>query len=218
MAGTEWDDHLRLDLMRLKSELSVHSLKIAGPGLGFGHYYPKDKTEKQERQSFQTVHSSQIPLADEIATNHAQIKKNMPPKNRLATAANDSGHPMSQEFAATSVIRPLDGNAKIQKNDVFYKLLKSYFIDIVFVIGTLLVVLCGIGLAFDGHQFVWNWQDLQRWLPIRFLLDSSWLAVVAGFLGVFLVYWLFFKFVAGHTLGESLMRQEPKQGMENSGL
>jgi len=218
MAGNDWDNHLQLDLVRLKSELSAQSIRVIGPGLGFGHFYQKDRSHDQPPHAAHHFANSQPLKPRGFDETHLQARKKIPPIGRETTMGNAAVQQMAQDFAVPASAHPRERNAKIQENHLFYKFVKSYIVDIVFVTGTLLVVLCGIGLAFDGHHLVWNWQELQGWLPIRFLVESSKILMGVGFVGVFLVYWLFFKFVAGHTLGESLIGQESKRSKASSGL
>lgn len=215
MANHDWDESLKLELIRLKSELSPQSIKPAASGFGFGSFLPREGADDRHEAKQQSIESENAALREQVRK--LSQKKNYAPISE-PTSAKVHGQQVAHDLAVGSQCETLEQVATIGKNHLFYKFLKSYFIDIVFVIGTLVVVLLGVGLVFDGHHMVWNWEGLLHWLPVRYLLEASWLAVGGGFLLLFLVYRLFFKIIAGHTLGESLTGYGAEQSGKSNSL
>jgi hypothetical protein len=192
MSSADWDEQMREDLVRLKNELNSQSIKVLGPGFGFGRFKPnQEPAPGSESTSFQA----------EAIRDTARPRRQTSAGFSSATMDRPKTSPTprpEQAFDRTH----LEKKTNYKRKPIFYKFLKIHFVDIMFVSVTLFMVLCGIGIVLERQALTWDWSDFDRLLPFRLIQQTPWYGVVGGIYLVFVVYWLFFKVIVGQTLGE----------------
>ena len=202
-----WDDEMKFELFRFRSELKAENIRVLAEPMGLG-------LVKRESTAGRSLYPqlAQKPLAYE-----QQASKNLKPK---LTAANPTkiNYPTPSEMPATSLQAsavpsiPNPAQAVIASSERpeaprnrWLSLMLSHCVDLGFVglcLGLGFVVL---GLVIDPQNMSFQPEILAQSVPIQVLRQVNGWALLLGIYAVFSCYWLFFKFVSGATLGETCL-------------
>ena len=183
--GLDWNEEMKLELLRLKAELSPQKFRVIGKGIGIGEV----KIQKNEN-----------PIFAEITNSRMQQQSQQGVKSRTQTYTT----PLSP-FKSKSDEKPTKKRGKKIQNPQHFIFLKSHIVDILFILSTILVGILSLGLILDFNNFSsGNWY---HWLPSRLVEQLGYFSVGAIIYGLFGVYFIFFRFALGKTLGELLIFQ-----------
>jgi hypothetical protein len=207
MTLPRWDDEMRFELLRLKNELKAENFRILHHPIGLRAVAKVQEARAQTPQI-------PLPMTRSASLSQSQTKSHSSLSLSQSTANAPSKAPASanKRINQTSRFRPsaraegalhLTALARVQLG--ITKRLVIHALDIVFVSMTI-----GLGLLLaswitDPTHLSKNPELLRQTPPLRFLMHSNVILLVALLYGFFSLYWLFFKLVTGSTLGESFL-------------
>lgn len=180
MSLPRWDDEMKFELLRLKSELKPENFRVLHQPMGLGTLTKKPSSNKNPiTESTKNLRASPSPLEARPSS----------PKLRSAPQAAPIPTPVVRTKPQSALLRTF-----------FVHALDISFVLLTVVIGVLLTI-----WVIDPTHFSKNPELLKRSIPVQFISKNSALALVAGLYAFFSLYWLFFKLVSGSTLGESFL-------------
>ena len=180
MTLPRWDDEMKFELLRLKSELRSENFRVLHAPIGLG-----------------ALKKNAIDIAS-----FPHLKPAAAADNRRR---NDLPHTAESKLGSVPALPPIPSFPSASSSRSLSKLLIIHSLDLGFVTVTLgLGLLLASWLIDPGHVSD-NPDLLRQALPMHFVIKSSVAWLVAGLYGFFSVYWLFFKLVSGSTLGESFL-------------
>lgn len=184
MTLPKWDDEMKFELLRLKSELRPDNFRVLHRPIGLGRLIEPELPSAPEYRS-QAMASHTSP-SDPASKQGAQL-------------------PIESRLAALPSLPPLPTTSVSSMSRGLTKMLLIHALDIGFVVMTIgLGLLLASWLIDPGHVSK-NPELLKQATPLRFLFKSNILILALGLYGFFSLYWLFFKLVSGSTLGESFL-------------
>lgn len=205
LAGTS----LRLDMeiRRFAENLSFESFRALSSGIGLGsmHRPSHASTEPPAPNMSFSLASLGGVEPENIAGKPATIlpspvykaenkgMANNKPNHAAAIASQSRGQPASIKRPRLS----------------FAQLLVAWSIDLLFVaasVGTALALAVVLGVARSGQGISAGLQDWLSLPPVLWLAKFNPLQILAGVYGLFVVYYILFRWLVGHTLGENLLR------------
>lgn len=197
MSGPRWDEEMKFELLRLRSEMRSENFRVLATPLGLGRIsVPQTAAKKSLYPVLRTPSSLKPP-------------RPAPADSSRETAAS----PQSQAMMPISALEQLQEGTATQKRRSFLPQtrlgrmlhpLSIHMLDLGFVLLCLGMGLVVLGFILDPTQMSWRPEQLAQALPIQMLQRlQAWTLIVGVYL-IFGLYWLFFKIVSGHTLGESL--------------
>lgn len=169
-----WDDDMKFELLRLKSELKPENFRVLHHPMGLGTV-----TKKISPQSTKLV---KVPHPSAAQTQARPVQR---PRETQAPARVPAPRPRPRKS--------------------FTRLVFIHALDLAFVALTIGLGLLLASWVIDPKHVSENPQLLKKAIPLQFLTKNNAFALVAGLYGFFSLYWLFFKFVSGSTLGESFL-------------
>lgn len=186
MSLPRWDDEMKFELLRLKSELKVENFRVLHQPLGLGRVTKK---------------TSEVKMGPPLQTTVSELRQHAidvhAAKFRSAASSSTPTHARPSQFSQERRSRSAPNS--------FSRFILVHALDVGFV---LLSIAFGVLLAIwviDPKHLSENPQLLRQSLPLQFLMESNAFALVIGLYAFFSLYWLFFKFVTGSTLGESFL-------------
>lgn len=193
MTLPKWDDEMKFELLRLKSELRPDNFRVLHNPIGLGRIAKSD-----EAQAVEALHPNLLASARAPASLHI-------PDALRQTRANEPQSSIESRLAAVPSLPPLPTKSGSPLGRSLTKIFLIHLLDVAFVLMTLgLGLLLATWLIDPGHVPP-NTDLLKQATPMRFLFESNLLFLVLGLYGFFSLYWLFFKLVSGSTLGESFL-------------
>ncbi len=180
MSLPRWDDEMKFELLRLKTELKPENFRALHRPIGLGISTKKNQTP------------SKLPhLAPK--TNTAQV--------------HEGSRQAQMRFRPQSITERQDAPRQVAPSfsQKLLRLLAIHTLDILFVVITLGVGLLAAAWILDPASVSTDPLLLKEAAPVRILLKSKGFMILLGVYGFFSVYWLFFKIATGATLGESFL-------------
>jgi len=233
MTLPKWDEEMKYELLRLKSELRSDNFRVLHNPIGLGRLSGGDGSSfggkelfpmpKLAQPLFAPPHDGPAPLAAPLRKDRDKDREKesgllaaippLPPLPPLPQTQSQSQAPMPLKAQAVASplptqlplpLPPLSAEGLSLSSRVMKKAI-AHSLDLTFVVMTL-----GLGLLLATWligpvNVSENPDHLKHAAPLRFLMESSTLALVLGVYGFFSFYWLFFKLVSGSTLGESFL-------------
>ena len=197
---------LQRELLRFADELEIVNFRAVSPGIGLGSI---NKTQQAEPARW---HDPVIEMPPAAAAAHTRSRSDvMDAPGSIAENPAADTHQINFETAATTRLKTL----KIKRPSLVLAISKSFArIVAIFVVDSAVVALslaialavagAALGIKTDGSQA--GIAGLSFLAPIKWLAGFSIVQVLAGFYGVFIVYALTLRIVAGGTLGQALFR------------
>jgi hypothetical protein len=202
-----WDDEMKFELFRFRSELKAENIRVLAEPMGLG-------LVKREASTGRSLYPQ---LAQKPLDSDQQASKNLKSKPTLAPPPHLS-YPTPSEMPAkslqTSAVAATPNPtqtavASPQRSEVpknrWLSLMLSHGVDLGFVglcLGLGFVVL---GLVIDPQNMSFQPKILAQAAPFQLLRQVNGWVLLLGVYAVFSCYWLFFKFVSGATLGETCL-------------
>lgn len=194
MSLPRWDDEMKFELLRLKSELRPESFRVLHTPMGIGV-----STKRQDTPNPRGVHLPHLTKSTQ----------------RLAGTSPEAKHPSVARSPKASEQKRSEPKAKLNTpvavaplptkkfSNRWPKLLLVHALDLAFVLLTLGLGLLLANWFIDPKNFSANPGVLKQAFPLQLLIKSHGFKLLLGLYAFFSVYWLFFKLVTGSTLGES---------------
>lgn len=204
MSLPRWDDEMKFELFRLKSELRPENFRVLAPPLGIGHIKQEARVGKALYPSLpsaplpqSTIGSPSLPAPPPIAATlpltpvHEATRAPAEPESLGSTYLSYAGGAQSQHTAS----RP----ARMVRA-IFIHVLDLGFVGLCLALGFVV-----LGLIIDPTNMSFELDILGQSVPAQVLHKMQGWTVLIGVYMVFTLYWLFFKLVSGATLGESCL-------------
>lgn len=210
MKHPQWDDEMKFELFRFRSELRIEDIRVLAQPLGLGLL----PLEPEEARSLYPKLAAPNLNGDTPARAFQQL--------RQSTAVLQPSRPKAQDMKVSSQLRPetlpqRDLHSIQQAEPAFRKLKGSsaksrwlylvlaHCVDLGF-IGVCLAMgfLVLIGMI-DPSSLSLKPHILSQSLPLQFLSHISPWLILLGVYVIFACYWLFFKIISGLTLGETYL-------------
>lgn len=186
MTLPKWDEEMKFELLRLKSELRSENFRVLHTPIGLGRLTASDIESGPELKSAPSSHSFHSAMSE-----HQRMQCAQPS--------------IESRLAAVPSLPPLPTKSVSSMSRSLTKILIIHTLDVGFVVMTLgLGLLLATWLIDPGHVPT-NPELLKQATPLRFLLENNLFVLALGLYGFFSLYWLFFKLVSGSTLGESFL-------------
>lgn len=178
MSGLEWNDELKLELLRLKSEITPQSLKILSPGIGLG-----DLSKKKPAKN---------PVFAEITSQQLQSKVNSPSSN--LSSSDLKTQTTNSPIAKTAMFR-------LDKFGLIKLYTQSNLLDLLFVMlsilsGSILLSMFISTSAIDICQSLFLGELESEYTYLRPVLVGTVTMVM---------YRSFFRLTSGLTIGEFIV-------------
>ncbi len=201
-----WDDEMKFELFRFRSELKTENIRVLAEPMGLGLV----KRESNPGRSLypQLAHA---PLQPE-----KQDAKNL--KTKATPAPTPMNYPVPSEMPATSLqTSPIPSIPNSQQPMIpiaerpqgsmrrWLFLLLSHCVDLGFVGLCLGLGFIVLGFVIDPANMSLHPKILLQAAPVQVLRQVHGWALLIGVYVVFGCYWLFFRFVSGATLGETCL-------------
>lgn len=196
---------LQQELLRFAEELEIANFRAVSSGIGLG-------TMKRVAQAEPVRwHDPVVEMPPAAAAAHTRSQAENAPSAVPQSAENAQ---FSPEFIATATIKPLQAKRPsmfVRAIGSAARLIGIFVVDSVVVALSLVVAMAvasaALGIRADGAQA--GIAGLTILAPIKWLAGFSIVQVLAGFYGVFIVYALTLRIVAGGTLGQAIFRSSP---------
>ncbi len=199
------------EVRRLRSQLDSRRFQPLNSGLGLGRVRPAAPKKQPQSvpppppQAAPYAHTAEVPSspsAAEHSVTRTVMPHGLPPVPPIPTTIPSS---------VPTIETPLVTRPK--KSRGWFMI---YACDAAIVSATLLTGALSVELLTGTEIFPLNWQSVQSSIPAVVLRELGYARSAIGFLILFIVYWLFFRIVAGSTLGEffvkaGVRRREGKQ-------
>jgi hypothetical protein len=197
MSLPRWDDEMKFDLLRLKSELRPENFRALHQPLGLGTV--RSDPLKAPTMPFPHLTPMKADAKD------AEKRPYMP------------GLPQSMPTTLVDAIGPLPplGKGPRTRLQSALRFAMVHALDLAFVCLCLSLGLILLSWVVDPLHVSLDLNTLKQASPLQFLQKLQTLAVIVGIYTAFVLYWIFFKVVSGTTLGETcvdLMKQEQMPG------
>jgi hypothetical protein len=213
MSGLRWDEEMKFELFRLRSELRSENFRVLANPLGLGTI--QVSRERSDRPLYPPM---RVPLPlqmpDPLKDQNQQGRRAKPvevfPWEQLRGDKSQKllvpEEPMPQlpldSFERGPTLATGDGHS-MSKRAVRWALV--HFLDLSFVLLCLTLGLIALGFILDPQHMSWTPEHLAQAIPLQVLSHlQPWMLLIAVYL-IFGLYWLFFKTVSGSTLGESCL-------------
>lgn len=201
-----WDDEMKFELFRFRSELKTENIRVLAEPMGLGLV----KRESSQGRS----------LYPQLA--HAPMQPETTPAKNLKTKATPAPTPMNypvpSEMPAASLQtspvpsipnpqQPMTVMADRQETSMrrWLFLLLSHCVDLGFVGLCLGLGFIVLGFVIDPANMSLHPKMILEAAPVQVLRQVHGWALMIGVYVVFGCYWLFFRFVSGATLGETCL-------------
>lgn len=186
MTLPRWDEEMKFELLRLKSELRSENFRVLHTPIGLGRL----TASRVESPSDASLLAGSPTFTSSVSD--FQFK---PVAQKL----------MESRLAAVPSLPTLPTKSVSSMSRSLTKILIIHTLDVGFVVMTLgFGLLLATWLIDPGHGPA-NPELLKQATPLRFLLENNLFVLALGLYGFFTLYWLFFKLVSGSTLGESFL-------------
>ncbi len=214
MNGPRWDDEMKFELFRLRSELRTENFQVLATPLGLGR--PRSETDRAEKplyppmraalplrstqkvQTRQPIMPAALPRAELSQRDNRPVT---PQRESALSAAMPADFPLSGQEQPLSSLGPV--HALVQRP--WLRWILVHLLDLGFVLVCLALGLVALGFILDPTHMSWTPDHLAQAVPLQVLRRlQSWMLGV-GIYMIFAIYWLFFKFVSGATLGETCL-------------
>ena len=221
MNGPRWDDEMKFELFRLRSELRTENFRVLATPLGLGRMrVEKERSEKPlypPMRVFLPVRPAlaaqskgqalQIPGTRGLADTASISQESRAPAIRrdiAQPASMPTDRPLASFPAATTTDNSRDKGSSFTHRP-WLRWVFVHLLDLGFVMICLALGLVALGFILDPSNMSWTPEHLGQAVPLQILRRlQSWMLVI-GIYMVFAIYWLFFKFVSGATLGETCL-------------
>ena len=213
MSLPQWDDEMKFELFRLKSELRTENFRVLSAPLGLGRI----TTEPTSRDTllYAPMQPLVVPLCENQGGSH--VPASLPPTKIASRAAT---HPMALEPMDSLVTKPTFQEEQSIREEFmpsnvgrWLRPLFAHSLDLLFIGYCLSLGLLLLGWIVDPMHLTLNFDDLAQLAPLEVLKKMRAPTLLGGLYGFFTIYWLFFRFVSGQTLGEnwvSYLHQDQK--------
>ena len=192
MALPRWDEEMKFELLRLKTELRSENFRALHTPIGLGLISKALEDESNPQNGiYPHLTNAALVMSTSTATTRANGQK----------AANAR----LPSLPSLPPLAPLPPKTASSMSRSLTKILIIHSLDVGFVVMTLGLGLLLASWLIDPDHLSENPELLKQATPIRFLLESNALTLALGLYGFFSLYWLFFKLVSGSTLGESFL-------------
>lgn len=192
---------LSIELRQLSQTLTPERFQPLSQGLGLG------QLEDKKNQ----------PIAPAtIAPSMRRPKEGVvPPPKFLCADLNNQMFatpqmPMSQTFSMDSAFASPDRDFKTKRS-----LLHSFIahaVDLIVVMMSLMIAMIVTGWVFTPEGEQWSFSVFSNWDPLKIVAGIHPILILFVVYAIFGIYWLFFKFVSGATLGQMLyLRKASRQ-------
>jgi len=206
MQHPHWDDEMKFELFRFRSELKTENIRVLAEPMGLG--LVKHESNKGRSLYPQLAHA---PMQSETAAT-----KNL--KARSTPTPIPMNYPTPSEMPAASLqTSPVPSIPNPQQPMIpraasratpwrrWFLLLLSHCVDLGFVGLCLGMGFIVLGFVIDPTNMSLHPKILMQAAPVQVLRQVHGLALLIGVYLVFGCYWLFFRFVSGATLGETCL-------------
>ncbi len=174
---------MKMELIRLKGELSHQSISVIEKGIGVGHFKKVIPPEAKSQQRTATVNKE---LGNK--TNHTNYQA-----------------PLRSQFVATDKLK--QKRASFQQPSARHRL-KVMIYDMVFILATLIVGTLSLNIVIGSEEIIGTVKGIYMpFLPWK-TPEATYFFV--AILSLYILYRLIFKLFLGRTLGESLVHKEVK--------
>lgn len=205
MSLPRWDEEMKFELLRLKSELRPENFRVLHQPLGLG---------TMRVEALQTQASLFPHLGREAAKAEPWLgTQAMSPSERLNPPLTTNEPPASLLRAAK--VQPSLAKAPRSSVARLTRAVLVHVLDLSFVCLSLSLGLILLSWVVDPGHMSFNLDTLKEAGPLQFLQKLQTLALVLGVYTSFVLYWIFFKVVSGSTLGETcfdLMKDTETRG------
>jgi hypothetical protein len=206
MQHPHWDDEMKFELFRFRSELKTENIRVLAEPLGLG-------LVKHENNAGRSLYPqlAHAPMQSETAATKNLKTKSTPTPNPMSyptpsampAASLSAGSVPPMPNSQQPLMTVAAGRASSWRR--FFWPLLSHCVDLGFVglcLGMGFVVL---GFVIDPTNMSWQPKILMQAAPFQVLRQVHGWALLIGVYVVFGCYWLFFRFVSGGTLGETCL-------------
>lgn len=192
MSLPRWDDEMKFELLRLKSELRPENFRVLHQPLGLGTL----RADLGQTSPFPHLAPMAQPTpADPWLETQAQEKNKARPTSRgmqpPPSLLSAEGLPSARSKAPSSGLASYARFALV------------HILDLSFVCLCLSLGLILLSWVVDPQHLSFDLGTLKQASPLQFLQNLQTLALVLGVYTAFVLYWIFFKVVSGSTLGET---------------
>ena len=206
MQHPQWDDEMKFELFRFRSELRVENIRVLAPPLGLG-LLPLEP--QLERSLYPQL--AQLPATSAFDANAFSKTQRAPqvaylaPTNEMPASALHRSEVQSVQHIQEHIAHGQEPQAE---NHLIFRLWQQFLahcIDLAF-IGLCLAMGCIVLTAMlDPSSLSFRPNILAQSVTLQFLAkQSAWIVLIAAYC-LFTCYWVLFKIVSGTTLGESCL-------------
>jgi hypothetical protein len=201
-----WDDEMKFELFRFRSELKTENIRVLAEPMGLGLV----KRESSQGRSLypQLAHTPMHPettAAKNLKTKAtpAPTPMNYPAPSEMPAASLQTSPVPSIPNPQQPIIPMADRPQPSIRRWLF--LVLSHCVDLGFVGLCLGLGFIVLGFVIDPANMSLHPKILMEAAPVQVLRQVHGWALLIGVYLVFGCYWLFFRFVSGATLGETCL-------------
>jgi|GEM_PF-4182797 len=194
---------LQQELLKFAEELEIGDFRAVSSGIGLGSVKRVAQAEPVR------WHDPVVEMPPAAAEAHSRSARE---KIDTAVRANEDTAQFSADFVAAGALRPLKVKHPSRAGRALAaggRLLGVFVVDSLVVALSLAVAMAvasaALGIRVEGSQA--GMTGLAILGPIKWLAGFSMVQVLAGFYGVFVIYALTLRLVAGGTLGQAIFRE-----------
>ncbi len=220
MAVPQWDEEMKFELFRLKSELRLDNFRVLAMPLGLGAITREPSS--REAPLFPAAAVPPVPAsayqASVLVAPPTIPTKPMPPPTPIQmrlepVTSHQEGEDAVDEYGEGFETFHRSLWARINR------FVLVHMLDLLFVGMCVLLGFGMLGWIIDPAHMSFRWEVLSQAAPLALVQKLRVWALILGLYLVFTLYWLFFKFVSGQTLGETCVDnfregEEPLQAHE----
>ncbi len=212
MSGPRWDDEMKFELFRLKSELRSENFRVLATPLGLGRI---TQDPSQARRPEKSLYPRLGHIPEPVATKPSQVLFPTPGKakspHQLSPIQSVSAQDMlrrtwtheTEETDLSALAAPLRGEYQSSLISRVGSIVLAHVIDMLFVGLCLALGFVVLVLILDPAHLSLAPDGLLESVPMQVLRKIEVWTLCLGVYLVFALYWLFFRLVSGITLGES---------------
>ncbi len=208
MSQPQWDEEMKFELFRLKSDLRIENFRVLATPLGLGQVQ-QDAAEAESPLFPSPPLATPVPAAAfqaSVLLNAPPIPtKPLPPPQAIAMPLTrvENFEPIEENLDEQMTAYSQDSLVYQPRWIIYSRFILGHSLDLLFVGSSLAIGLLVLTWVTDPTHMSLDWSLLSQAFPINLLQKMRLWALLAGLYLVFTVYWLFFRFVSGQTLGES---------------
>lgn len=222
MSGPRWDDEMKFELFRLKSELRSENFRVLATPLGLGRLMADpQQARRPERSLYPSLTRTTEPLAAQTLTRTAEPQLFPRPARAILRPIQVTAEPIrrtltheTEELDLSALASPLMVEEKPHFGFKLSHFLLAHILDLTFVGICLALGFVVLVLILDPGHLSLAPDGLLESVPMQVLRRLETWTLCLGVYVVFGLYWLFFKLVSGSTLGESCVNNFRQRELE----